>query len=481
MVDGPHTQGGAGRNGNNATGSALGFIVSHPVGVNGEKQQRLEETKGRGLSLSLLAVRGKLILATGWHFHKIDPVHPAHPCECLCSGLPGFPATPAGIALTPWLYTDPPPPDNVPLMLTGQDKVTFDINLTKRFSQTERATATSSAAQVFLPCPIICAVLLLFGLAGCQKQSPQAGTSPAVPTSQPAATQATQPVANMAAADYVLHPDIDPAEQTAGPKRIISTAPNLTELVWSLGMGGRQVGRTQYCLYPPQVSKVEIVGALLDPNIERILTLHPDLALITTSSTTLRERFEAVRLPVHALPDSSLEDIFKAIEQLGELTDRPRTAAKLVRDLRADLTRLQQAAKAQAGERPLKVVFVTGALPSPARNVWVAGPGGYLDTMLSMVGARNMAGEVASRPWMEITPEQIVWQQPDVIVEVPEAAQMPQRKEAAAAWRALPGLQSVRIVTLDNPAMLVPGPRVNVMLAKLVDGLYGCGAATNAD
>lgn len=249
-------------------------------------------------------------------------------------------------------------------------------------------------------------------------------------------------------------------------------APNLTELAWAMGLGGRLVGRTQYCLYPPAAEKVAVVGALLDPNMERILTLQPDVVLITTSSPSLREKFEAVKLPIQALPDSSLEDVFRAIEKLGRATDRPRTAATLTRNLKTELARLHKAAKALSGGRRAKVIFVTGALPGTARNIWVAGPGSYLETLLTMAGATSISGKIADRPWMEITPEQVAWQQPEVIVEVREPGEMAQRDEAALAWRALPGLQAVRIVTLDDPAMLVPGPRVNVMLAELVKALY---------
>lgn len=255
-------------------------------------------------------------------------------------------------------------------------------------------------------------------------------------------------------------------------------APCLTELCYAMGLGERLVGRTQYCVYPPAAQKVEIVGALLDPNVERILTLQPDLVLITASSSMLKERFAALKLPVLILPDSSLEDVFLAVEQLGRATQRPKSAAALVRQLRAELGQLQQASHA-ARARPYKVMFVTGALSNPPRSLWVAGPGSYIDTLLSLAGASNaLEGD---RAWLEISAEQVLWLRPEVIVEVREAPQASQRDEAVAAWRNLPGLAKVRIVTLTEIGMMFPGPRVNVMLAKLMDGLYAHGAARDAD
>lgn len=311
-------------------------------------------------------------------------------------------------------------------------------------------------------------IVILAVLSGCRKE-------PVTPAATRPATPQISTIENVAAKDFVAQPVVDPQENMAGPARIITVAPNLTELVWSLGLGDRQVGRTQYCTYPPAAKKVEIIGALLDPNMERIVSLAPDLVLLTSSSTVLQERFARMEVPVKALPDSSLDDIFAAIEQLGHLTGRPKTAAGLVEYLRSDLSRLEHQARVLAGDRRLRVLLVTGSLPSPPRGIWVAGPGGYLDTLLTMASVENTAGEVAHRPWLEVTPEQVAWQRPDVIVEVVGTAQGAGRADAASAWRALPGLSGTRIVTLEDPAMLVPGPRVNVMLAQLIAGLYGSG------
>jgi len=283
----------------------------------------------------------------------------------------------------------------------------------------------------------------------------------------PSTTQASRPVDPLAVRDYVAEPQVSPNEKDAGPNRIISMAPNLTELCWAMGLGDRMVGRTQYCLYPPAARRVEVVGALLDPNIERLLTLQPDLVLITTSSGMLKEKFASLKLPVLSLPDSSLEDVFQSIRLLGDATGRPATAATLIENLRDDLDRLRDRARRAA--RPQKALIVTGALPNPPRGLWVAGPGSYLDTLLTLAGATNAVE--GDRAWLEIGPEQVLWLRPDVIVEVREPAFARQKDDAVAAWRKLPGMAKVRVVTLTDPAVLVPGPRVNVMLGKLINEL----------
>ena len=327
---------------------------------------------------------------------------------------------------------------------------------------------------------LLAAISTLAG--GCDSRS--SATIPAGKTQTPAAaasqqaSQATRPASartvptsiQAAVRDYVVEPEVDPAEMDAGPKRIVSMAPSLTELCWALGLGERMAGRTQYCIYPPAAQKVEVVGALLDPNVERILTLRPDLVLITQGSSMLKEKFGALQLPVLSLPADSLEDIFIAIRQLGETTHRPKTAAALAQNLRTALASLQKQALCAVAGHPHKVMFVTGALPSPARGVWVAGPGSYLDNLLTLAGAHNVVA--GDRPWLEIGTEQVLWLRPEVIVEVREPAQANLRDQAVATWQKLPGLATVQVVSLSDIGVVFPGPRVNVMLRKLIEGLY---------
>jgi len=273
--------------------------------------------------------------------------------------------------------------------------------------------------------------------------------------------------------DYVAHPVVEPGEASRGPTRIVSLAPSITEVCCALGLADRLVGRTQFCRYPPAVQRVEVIGALLDPNIERIVQLRPEMVLTTASSGLLRQRLERVGLPVRALPDSSLEDVFRAIRLLGGWTGRERTAERLCRALRGQMDALSEAARRLAGESPLRAVVVTGPLPVQPRSVWVAGPGSYVDSLVRLAGLSNaVAKAAAGRPWLELPVERICWLRPQVLVEVREPVQMPLRRQAVEAWRSLPGLAKVRVVTIKDPAFLVAGPRVNLMLATLIRAVY---------
>ncbi len=332
---------------------------------------------------------------------------------------PGVSLPPAAEA-TVLLYSGATCPDNAPLMPDRQTRPAMRYTTDRQHRR--RPWRASALALVVLAGAAL--------VVGCDNQASDKSQAEVVRpgTTQVARSAGTRSVATRATQtapatlrDYVLQPRVDPPETEAGPSRIISMAPALTEICWALGLGGRMVGRTQYCIYPPAAQRIEVVGALLDPNIERILALRPDLVVITRGSAVLREKFEGLKLPLQVLPTDSLEDIYIAIEQLGQATGRPKTAALLVRDLRADLGRLRQQAAEVSRARPRKVLFVTGALPSPPKGVWVAGPGSYLDALLGLAGATNVVA--GDRAWLEIGTEQVLWMRPETIVEVREPAE----------------------------------------------------------
>ncbi|HUW83431.1 MAG TPA: helical backbone metal receptor [Phycisphaerae bacterium] len=271
--------------------------------------------------------------------------------------------------------------------------------------------------------------------------------------------------------DYVgqtVLPDAD--ELTKGPGRIISLAPNITELCAALGLADRIVGRTQFCLHPPSAQRATVVGGYVDPNLERIVALRPDLVLITTSSTRLREKLTALDLPVKEVPDSSLEDIFEAVRLLGEYTDRPKTAARLVRDLRRDLDRLAM----QPPPASLRVLVVVGEVPAMPGPVYVAGPGSYLDSLVKLAGHENALAGKIDRAWAEVSAETLLAVKPDAILETRRPERLGMLAAVYEAWAdfaAVPAITNRRICSITDDFILIPGPRVNIALYKVIEAL----------
>ena len=294
----------------------------------------------------------------------------------------------------------------------------------------------------------------------------------AKPEPAPAPTATVQPFSLPAPPDdCVAKPLIDPAEATQGPARIISMAPSITELCVAMGLADRLVGRTQFCRYPPAVQNVEVIGGYVDPNLERIVTIKPDLILITTSSGQLREKLASLDLPVQELPDSSVEDIFAAIEKLGRLVGRPATANHLAERIEDDLVRLAGACQ---GVQPQRVLILLGELPETPRSVYVAGPGSYLDQIVHDAGHTNALQGHMDRPWGEISAETILVAKPDAILEARTTADptvMANTRRAWSEFKQVPAFANWRLCTIDDDSILVPGPRVNVTLYRVIKAL----------
>lgn len=282
----------------------------------------------------------------------------------------------------------------------------------------------------------------------------------------------------LAPRDYVLHPDVAPGEDERGPARIVSLAPSITETLCALGLADRLVGRTQFCKYPPEITRpgaVPIVGSIMDTNLEMIRALQPDLVLTTTNSGDAGPKVDALGLRHVALPHDSLEDVFACIERVGEVCDRPESARRLVTAIRQDIERLSQTART-SGAKPLRVLMVCGDMPVPPTAVWVAGPGLFLDALLTASGQRNAATELLNAPFGEIPLERLVVLDPDVILTFPD--RLPTIADTRAMYRswsplsAMRAIRNQRIRVVGGSEWLSAGPRVAVELHRMISVLH---------
>ncbi|NLX13787.1 MAG: ABC transporter substrate-binding protein [Phycisphaerales bacterium] len=275
--------------------------------------------------------------------------------------------------------------------------------------------------------------------------------------------------------DYVADPRVDPAEAGRGPRRIISMAPSITEILCALGLADRLVGRTPYCLYPPSVRSVEVVGAMMDPNLAWIKALEPDLVLATSNSGRLNDGLAALDIRYEAVPHNSIAEIHVAIERIGVLCDRPFTARQLNDGIRADLAALVEIRKAM--DLPAyRTLVCLGPVPVPPRAMFVAGPGLFLDELLRMAGGTNAAADVLHRSEGELPLEVLLLLNPEVILEFADQ-EMPQRMtDLYQSWRSVGVLSAIehqRIGGVGGLEWLSAGPRVALELHRFISVLAG--------
>jgi len=273
--------------------------------------------------------------------------------------------------------------------------------------------------------------------------------------------------------DYVAWPKVHPDEVDAGPGRIISLAPSITEIVCALGMRDRLVGRTPYCTHPPGVEAVASVGALTDPNLEAIKSLAPDVVLVTTNSTRLASSLARLGLRCEAVPHDTLEQVYEAIERVGAICDRPKTALALVAAVRSEIATLRRASGV-SGLASRRVLVVLGELPVPPKSVWVAGPGSFLDGLLALAGQTNAARDALNVSHGEIPLARLRVIDPEVILEFRENVTDADMIDLYQSWAEVGDLQAIReqrVLSVGGPEWLSAGPRIAIALHRFITSL----------
>ncbi|TWT46111.1 Vitamin B12-binding protein precursor [Phycisphaerae bacterium RAS1] len=283
---------------------------------------------------------------------------------------------------------------------------------------------------------------------------------PSAPASAPIAPAPTSGGAGLAH-DFVASPVVVPEEQNAGPQRIVSLAPMATEICCALGLLDRLIGRTRYCDYPPAVAAVAPLGALNELNVEVLVTLKPDLILISGTSRAISDRLRPLNLTCEWLPDNRLEDVFDAMTRVGELCGRPKTARRLCAAIREDLAAI---ATRYRPATPSRVLLFPTTLTTPPTPPYAAGPGSFYADLIALAG-HKLALNDTQQPWGPLSLEYILSTDPDVLIELdPDGASRPGGDaDALAAWSRVGDLKAVRerrVRVLRGGQHYLPGPRV---------------------
>ncbi len=279
--------------------------------------------------------------------------------------------------------------------------------------------------------------------------------------------------------DFAQDPEVDPAELGAPCPRLISAAPNLTEICAALGLAPRLVGRTRYCTHPSAVLNVPSIGALNDLNLERVVELRPELILVSGNSRMISERLERARLKFISTPDTRLDDLFAAITLVGQRCGRPLTAARLAASIREQLDQVAERHEAarHAAAPGVRVLVLTAPLTDPPNQVDCAGPGSFYDDLLRLAGHANAAAS-SGRAFAQVSLEYVLQQDPEVIIELaPDASARPGGDtDALRVWAKVGPLRAVRagrVHVLVGPEHFLLGPRVARTFEALCRAIAG--------
>ena len=248
------------------------------------------------------------------------------------------------------------------------------------------------------------------------------------------------------------------------PKRIVSTAPSITELLYALGLGDRVVGVDRFSRYPSDALKKPKIGDYANPNLEAIAALRPDLVIIPTNPVKLAERLGTLRLKVLEIDQESIAKLYESFRIVGQATGATGQAERLAATVRAQL----EAVRARAA--PLKktrMMFVVGRTPNRLDGLIVVGQASYLNEIIALAGGENVFRDaVASYPGVSL--EEVLARNPDVIVDMGEMADTigvtdTRKREVVNLWERLNSVAAVKqhhVYAVASDTYVEPGPRV---------------------
>jgi iron complex transport system substrate-binding protein len=250
--------------------------------------------------------------------------------------------------------------------------------------------------------------------------------------------------------------------------RIVTTFPSVTETVFALGAGDQVVGVSVYCQYPPAVRALPKIGTYLNPDLEKIALLRPDLVIIEKSATSLAERLSALGIPHTGVKLDSLAEVYSTISDIGRAVGLPHRAEKLNAEIQS---RLGKARSECAGKPRPTVLIIMGRTPGLLSNLIAVGPGAYLGELLEIAGGKNVLNDAAIA-YPQISFETVIRLNPDVILDLSmmgestilgEPTDPAKEQKLRGPWLTHHELAAVRnheVFGLTSEVLVTPGPRV---------------------
>jgi iron complex transport system substrate-binding protein len=256
------------------------------------------------------------------------------------------------------------------------------------------------------------------------------------------------------------------ADAGGPPSRIVSLSPSTTEALFAVGAGPQLVGRSRYCDYPPEVLALPQVGGYVDPSFEAILALRPDLVVGARgpAGSAIADRLGQKGIATFFPETESLAAIDAMLRGLGDRTGHAAAGAAAAVALDGRVAKVEAAV---AGVPKTRVLLVFGLAP-----LSVAGPLSFAEELIRRAGGINVVTEGGAYPTIGV--ERVLRLDPDVVV---NAAMMEERAserigKGAPGWDKVRAVESGRLVSITDEALLRPGPRIDHGLALLARALH---------
>jgi iron complex transport system substrate-binding protein len=251
------------------------------------------------------------------------------------------------------------------------------------------------------------------------------------------------------------------------PKRIVSLAPNITEMIYFLGLGDRLVGVTQFSSFPKEAQKKPKIGVYTGVNIEKVVILNPDLVIATADGNRKEdvEMLEEAGIPVYVVNPRRVYQVLDTIEKLGTLCGVHERAHHLVHRLRERVTKVIRAVRNR--ERPL-ILLVINVKPLISVNQST-----IHHDIIKLAGGRNMTGDQPiTYPRLSI--EEVIKRRPDAIIisSMEREGAFEKARKEWFRWPALPAVQNGRVYLINSDLIDRAAPRIVTGLEKMARLLH---------
>ena len=260
---------------------------------------------------------------------------------------------------------------------------------------------------------------------------------------------------------------------TAPAQRIVSLIPAVTEMLFAIGDGQRIVGVTNYDRFPPEVSRLVRVGGLLDPDVERILALRPDMVVLYNTQVELKQRLDRAHIDYYSYEHRALPDITTTLRAIGARIGSGPRANAAAAGMEGAIAAIR---KSVSGAPRPRTLLIFERDRTALRSVFASGGYGFLHDMLETAGGENVFADV-KRQSVEASTEMILARKPDVIIELwyGDLAKDLDLSRLPLAWNAfgsVPAVRNHRVYELAGDEFVVPGPRVVAATRRLAETLH---------
>ncbi len=265
------------------------------------------------------------------------------------------------------------------------------------------------------------------------------------------------------------------SSEPTSPQRIISIAPSITESLFALGVGDRVIAVSDYCDYPSEVTTLPKIGGFLDPDLEAILALQPDLVILLENQTRAVEQLKQLNIQTLTVRNETLANIKNTLIKIGQQTDHLKQAQQLVADMDQKIALIN--AKIKGLNRPKVMVTIGHSLAQEqVKTIYISGQQDFYNDLINLAGGQNVYHNNSPQV-PSLTLEGVLTLNPDVIIDIfPEAddhnSDLTKVKQQWQSLKYVNAVQHNRVHIIEQSYATIPGPRIMLLLEQFAQIIH---------